>query len=245
MVGANLQKNFKAPSSPLSLPSKQKTPFPNPYLDVWKWSCAALEWVGPTADTERIIQSHHVLPVLYHHFGCIPPTHDAMSLISQLSTLNGQKVVIEIGSGGGYWVYMLRRYYKVIAIAVDSGSSTFRTTWIPDTIVFDGPTLVSSHPASLAKDIPSFSPNTAVLLLVYPPTEGKFTESILKEFKGSAIVIAGTQNGNGFTGFPRGITVENWISENKTEYELMARIPLPSFAGKDEGLFVWIRKNNS
>jgi hypothetical protein len=140
--------------------------------------------------------------------------------------------VVELGSGGGYWAYMLRRYYGVTVVAVDSMASVFRTTWISDTIVYDGLAFISNPPASLVKDIPDFSINTAILLLVYPQASGNFTKSVLDAFDGSAVVVAGTQSGNGFTGFPRGETVENWMAENKTEFELAARIPLPSFAGK-------------
>jgi hypothetical protein len=241
-IAENLQSKFLPPTSPLTLPGKQKSPFANPYLDIWNWSCTTLEWGGPIHSTERVVRSHPLLPVLYHHFGCVPPTHDALHLITQLSSAGGQKVVIEIGSGGGYWTYMLRKYYHVKCVAVDDGSSVFRTIWIPDTIVHDGPSFVKSAPSTRVKNIPEFSLNTAVLLLVYPPAGGNFTESVLTAFEGSAIVVAGTQNGNGFTGFPKGSTVEKWMESNKAEFELKARIPLPSFAGKDEGLFVWVKK---
>jgi hypothetical protein len=146
--------------------------------------------------------------------------------------MGGRRVVIEVGSGGGYWTYLLRRYYCITVVAIDSAASVFRTTWISDTIIYDGLAFISKPPDSLTKNIPDVSIHTAILLLVYPQASGDFTKSILTAFDGSAIVVAGTQSGNGFTGFPKGETVENWIARNKADFELVARIPLPSFAGK-------------
>jgi hypothetical protein len=80
-----------------------------------------------------------------------------------------------------------------------------------------------------------------VLLLVYPQATGDFTGPILKQFEGDTIVVAGTQNGNGFTGF-QDQGVDEWVERDLGAFELAMRIPLPSFAGKDEGLFVFKRK---
>jgi len=54
-------------------------------------------------------------------------------------------------------------------------------------------------------------------------------------------VVAGTQNGNGFTGF-RDCVVDEWVAREMPEFELVLRMPLPSFAGKDEALFVFKRR---
>jgi len=134
----------------------------------------------------------------------------------------------------------------VEVVAVDSGSSVFRTTWIGDTFVYDGPRFLKDCkkllPPLIQNPKAQHGPEDVVLLLVYPPATGEYTESVLKAFKGVAITVAGTINGNGYTGFSQGQTVESWIAANKPEYELNARIPLPSFPGKDDGLTVWIRK---
>ena len=60
-------------------------------------------------------------------------------------------------------------------------------------------------------------------------------------FEGDTIVVAGTQNGNGFTAFQDQV-VDQWVEKNLKAFELTLRMPLPSFAGKDEGLFVWRRR---
>ena len=78
-------------------------------------------------------------------------------------------------------------------------------------------------------------------MLVYPQATGNFTAPILKRFLGDVIVVAGTQNGNGFTGF-RDVRVDEWVEGNLSEFELAVRMPLPSFAGKDEALFVFLRR---
>ena len=70
-------------------------------------------------------------------------------------------------------------------------------------------------------------------------------------------MIAGTQNANRFTGF-KDMEVEEWFEKEnlserewgqkgkkkkkRGEWKLKVRIALPSFAGKDEGLFVWVRE---
>ncbi len=36
--------------------------------------------------------------------------------------------------------------------------------------------------------------------------------------------------------------VDQWVSRHLTSFELILRMPLPSFAGKDEALFVFQRR---
>ena len=115
--------------------------------------------------------------------------------------------------------------------AVDSGLSEYRVSWIRDTIREDGVKYLQANDGG--KD--------CVLLLVYPQATGGFTEGVLRAFKGDAIVVAGTQNGNGFTGFGDRV-VDEWMGEELKEFELVVRVPVGSFAGKDEALFVWRRK---
>jgi hypothetical protein len=260
-IAAHLTSNLVAPAEPLSFPPKAKTPPKNPYLDLWAWSCHELEWAGPVATTEKTLHAHHILPVLYHHFGCVPPTQTALALIRQLATPspssspanNGTttssstkkpsasapklppKPIIEIGSGTGYWTYMLRRAYPELAVtAVDSGLSAYRTLWIGDTVRADGP-------AFLAQQTQPAGGQGAVLLLVYPSTGEDFTGKVLRAFQGDAVVVAGTQNRGGFTGF-KGETVAEWVERERKDWREVCRVPLPSFAGKDEALFVFVRR---
>ena len=81
-----------------------------------------------------------------------------------------------------------------------------------------------------------------VLLLVYPIVGGDgFTNKILEAYQGDTIVVGGTQNRNGYTGFSDR-TIDDYMIEKKPEYEKVVQVALPSFAGKDEALFVFERR---
>jgi hypothetical protein len=105
-------------------------------------------------------------------------------------------------------------------------------SWVKDTIKTDGLSY-------LHKEVNDGK--GCILLLVYPQATGNFTGPILEAFKGDIIVVAGTQNGNGFTGFQDQV-IDDWIVKNLPAFQLMLRMPLPSFAGKDEALFLFQRK---
>jgi hypothetical protein len=262
-IAKHLQDNFLPPAkgTGLVLPSKQKTPFTvnNPYLDFWAWSCLCLEWAGPNASTVNVKQSHHILPIFYHHFGCVCPTYDALSLIQQLARpakkakhdIQINRPIIDIGSGNGYWTCLLRRM-SLTVYAVDNALSAWRTTWVPDTIQTDGIEFLRSKKSfqtpnkstmTAASGIPGVGPGgkDAILLLVYPQISGGFTINVINAYKGDYIVVAGTQNENGFTGFV-GETIAAWMVREKPQFEKVVQIPLPSFAGKDEALFVFVRR---
>lgn len=243
-VAAHLQsKLFLDPSSKLTLPNKQKTPSKNPYYDLWLWSCHSLEWAGPISGTVSIKFSHHILPVFYHHFGCICPTYDALRLLHQLSTKKRpdgkDKEIVEIGSGNGYWAYLLRRQGLAVH-CVDNLLSAWRTMWVGDTITSDGVAFLKSPPARLLLSIGKGA-RDAILLLVYPHVSAHFTANIINSYEGDTIIVAGTQNGNGFTGFKDEV-VDAWMAREKKDFRKAIQIPLPSFAGKDEALFVFIKE---
>jgi hypothetical protein len=145
--------------------------------------------------------------------------------------------ILDIGSGNGYWTYMLRNFpitegMKTLDIrAIDNQLSEYRVTWVTDTIKSDGLTYLKHNGNGKG----------CILLLVYPQATGNFTAPILKAFEGDTIVVAGTQNGNGFTGF-QDVRVDEWVEGNLKKFELTLRMPLPSFAGKDEALFVFRRR---
>ena len=226
------------PPATLTLPNKKKTPFQNPYYDIWAWSCRALEWAGPVPSTARTRISHHVLPVLYHHFGCIVPSWDAIALLQQVAVhapprprpKGWQREIVDLGSGNGYWACLLRRAGLAVT-PVDSGLSDWRTMWVGDTVRADGVRFLRERGG--AKD--------AVLLLVYPQVGAQFTENVLRAYEGSYVVVAGTQNANGYTGF-QAETVASWMKREMSHFVLCAQVPLPSFAGKDEALFVFVKR---
>lgn len=59
--------------------------------------------------------------------------------------------------------------------------------------------------------------------------------------EGSTIVIAGSQNANGYTAFSKELLVD-WFAREMPAWEKVCQVPLPSFAGKDEALFVFEKK---
>ncbi|KAK0718887.1 PCI domain-containing protein [Apiosordaria backusii] len=330
MVSSNLtSKRYLHPSYPgLVIPKvKNLATIPlNPYLDFWEWSCKNLEWCGPVGG--QGLRSHHLLPVLMHHFGCVVPSCEALSIIKNLALegvggrgssnvnsatnnnnssssgsqngagdkagngdgngsadggiitsniTNGHSAVsttenrtengighgavagkktknkkaaktpkppplkiLDVGSGNGYWSFMLRQY-GLETVAVDNMQSEWRVNWIPNTHLTTG--------TSFLKSLPRPQHKNHILLLVYPITgpdgNGSFTRDLIKEYKGDVVIVSGTQNGNGYTGFGRGKgSMDEFMLESpeqKGKWEKIAQVPLPSFAGRDEGLFVYVR----
>ena len=211
---------------------KKKLPPPgpaNPSFDFWAWTCRALEWAGPTPHTARLKSAHHVLPVMMHHFGCVTPSEEALGIILHLcrsATLS----VVEVGSGNGYWTLMLR-CRGVDVLAVDNGQSAYRTLWIADTLREDGVRWLKRNNG--ARD--------RLLLLVYPITAGDWTAEVLRAYKGDHVCVVGTQNQSGYTGFSHHV-VDDWMSKEHGDFRKVVQIPLPSFAGKDEALFLFQRQ---
>ncbi|KAF5488984.1 hypothetical protein CGCS363_v012383 [Colletotrichum siamense] len=207
---------------------------PNPYVDFWAWSCRNLEWAGPHPSSAKRVQSHHVLPIFMHHFGCATPSHEALSI---LKTLLAGRAVADMGSGNGYWTFMLR-LYGVTAFPVDNMQSEWRVNWVSDTEIADGVKWLKKRDSG--RDL--------ALLLVYPVVgggvaggeEGGFTRGLVEAYEGDTIAVVGTQNGNGYTGF-KGVTMDQYMEREHKEWTKVVQIPLPSFAGKDEALFVFQR----
>jgi hypothetical protein len=226
------------------LPNKKARTHVNPYLSLWTYSCQELEWAGPIPSTTYTRISHHILPIFYHHFGCVVPSYAALHAIAKLAqpakpSKEPVLPVLDVGSGNGYWTYMLRNFpVAVISGAkeldirpIDNQLSEYRVSWVRDTIKSDGQAYLKQHENGKG----------CILLLVYPQATGNFTGPLLKAFDGDTIVVAGTQNGNGFTGF-QDVVVDEWVKRHLLAFQLTLRMPLPSFAGKDEALFVFQRK---
>jgi len=136
-----------------------------------------------------------------------------------------------MASGNGYWTYMLRRMNLEVT-AVDNMVSQYRTLWIGDTVKADGVEYLKKNGSGKGK----------ILLMVYMVTAGSFTKKIIQAYKGDIIVVVGTQNANRYTGFSD-CTVEEWFEKEMAGWEMFCRIAMPSFAGKDEGMFVWKKKS--
>lgn len=198
----------------------------NPALDFWAYSVSALEYAGPNQNTSLVQSSHHLLPIVMHHFGCVVPSYEALHVIKKLA---GGQSVIDMGSGNGYWTLMLRRLGQNV-VAIDSGQSKWRTVWVPDTLVTDGIQYLRRR---------SGCPGN-ILLLVYPVVGGDFTRRLIESYAGDVICVAGTQNGNGYTGF-KDRMIDEYMATERPAWTKVAQIPLPSFAGKDDALFAFRR----
>jgi hypothetical protein len=202
----------------------------NPYLDLWALSCQLTSFLGPLPDASyahpaNAKKTHPILPVLYHHFGCVAPSYEALYIISQLG-----RDVIDMASGSGFWTYMLRRL-SLSVTAVDNMASEYRTMWISDTIKSDGVDYLKKNAGGAG----------SILLMVYMVTAGTFTKRVVQAYKGDTIVVVGTQNANRYTGFSDS-TTEEWFEKEMEGWDLTCRVAVPSFAGKDEALFVWRKR---
>jgi hypothetical protein len=240
-VSYHLSSNFFNKTQGLIPKRDLKRQHTNPYLDMWTHVCHEIEWAGPIPTTVREKKAHHVMVIFYHHFGCIVPTYAALSVIAKLAqpakpSKEPVKPILDLGSGCGYWTFMLRNLpldpqMKALDVrAIDNAASEYRTMWIDDTHNENALTYLSWNRNGKG----------CVLLLVYPPAMGNFTSSVLKAFEGDSIVVAGTQNANGFTGF-RHVLIDEWIHEHLPAFELTLRMPLPSISSKDEALYVFQR----
>ncbi|EKD14525.1 uncharacterized protein L3040_000046 [Drepanopeziza brunnea f. sp. 'multigermtubi'] len=206
----------------------------NPYYDMWVLSCQETAFLGPLPDPSyaspaNAKHTHPILPLFYHHFGCVVPSYEALHIVSQVVADAKADGVIDMASGNGYWTYMLRAM-KVDVVAVDNMASEYRTMWIEDTVKADGVEYLKKNTGGRGK----------VLLMVYMVTAGSFTQRVLQAYRGNIIVVVGTQNANRYTGFAD-VTTEEYFENYMPGWELVCRIPVPSFAGKDEAMFVWIR----
>lgn len=234
------QRRFFHPAlmSRLSVSKAKKPPSTNPSFDFWAWSCRCLEWVGPCASAERVATSHHVLPIFMHHFGCATPSHESLEI---LRILADGRPVADMGSGNGYWTFMLRRYGLTVH-PVDNMQSEWRVNWVDDTVTSDGVRWLRKNESG----------RNMVLLLVYPVVgggvgggvEGGFTRNLVDAYQGDTIAVVGTQNRNGYTGF-RSMTMDEYMEKEHKEWTKVVQIPLPSFAGKDEALYVFQRRERA
>ncbi|KAF2870593.1 hypothetical protein BDV95DRAFT_607747 [Massariosphaeria phaeospora] len=242
-ISTHLTSRFHNPTPGLlATKSKPARTHTNPYLDLWAYSCRELEWAGPWPNTRHTKVAHHILPIFYHHFACVVPSYAALSVLARLAqpakpSAQPIRPILDIGSGTGYWTFLLRSLpldpgMKPLDVrAIDNQISEYRVMWVQDTLNEDGAKYLGKIEGGKG----------CVLLLVYPQATGHFTSTVMKAFRGDTIVVAGTQTGNGFTGFQDCI-VDEWVEKNLAEFELALRMPLPSFAGKDEALFVWQRR---
>jgi hypothetical protein len=222
---------------PKKKPAAKDVP-PNPYFVFWAWSCRNLEWCGPCPESEARPQSHHVLPVLMHHFGCAVPSYESLEILRLVAR---GRTIADMGSGNGYWAFMLRQHGLTVA-PVDNAQSRWRANWVADTTLMDGAKWLAKNAGG----------KNVVLLMVYPVVggtvgggvDGGFTRDLIKAYKGDTIAVVGTQNHNGYTSFSS-MTFAEYMANEQPLWTKVVQIPIPSFAGKDEALFVYERGDSA
>lgn len=173
-VAKHLQSLYQPPAAEKKLTVPKNKSHVNPYFDVLAWSNQNLEWAGPEASSHKIKISHALLPVLYHHFSCVCPSFEALEIIRLVAK---GRPIADIGSGNGYWPYMLRRMKdgkkNLEVVPVDNGLSDWRTLWVPDTVEMDSAEWLKKN--GNGKD--------HVLLLVYPQVSHGFTAKTIKAYR--------------------------------------------------------------
>ncbi|CCG80920.1 Putative uncharacterized protein [Taphrina deformans PYCC 5710] len=211
---------------PPTLQLTKKKSHENPYFELWALCCHDLGFLGPLdtpsySDPAASRQSHPILPVFMHHFGCAIPSYEALGCINHVAQ---GRTVLDVGCGNGYWSALLRRA-AVAVVPVDDCSSTWRTGWVSDTVRADAVEFLRARDSS-----------DEVLLLVYPITGHGLTGRILARYHGDTVVIVGTQNRNRYTAFPDQTVDEHFALQ--PDWQVVVRLPIPSFPGKDDALYV-------
>ena len=241
LVSANLTSRCHLSPSLACLSTVPKTTCAplNPYFSFWSYTCNTLAWCGPTPFPNLTPhKSHPILPILMHHFACAVPSHESLTLLTRLAT---GRTIVDIGSGTGYWTFMLRQY-GATCVAIDNGQSAWRTMWVDDTVPAEGTQWLGRHENRGGEDM--------LVLVVYPivggglagGTEGGFMRGLMRACNANTIAVVGTQNRNGYTAF-RDMTVDEFMEkEHGNCWEKAVQVPLPSFAGKDEALFVFQKR---
>lgn len=173
-VAKHLQSLYQPPAPESKITVSKNKSHANPYFDVLAWSNQNLEWAGPEATTEKIRISHALLPVLYHHFSCVCPSYESLEILRQVAK---GRPIVDVGSGNGYWTYMLRRMKdgkkNLEVVPVDNGLSDWRTLWVPDTVEMDSVEWLKKHDNGKGH----------VLLLVYPQVSHDFTAKTIQAYR--------------------------------------------------------------
>jgi len=117
------------------------------------------------------------------YFSYGKPTKEAMENIKKIIDISNNGKILEVGSGKGFWSYLLNKFYNVDIIATDIGASHYEIkelsnsdlTWYPIEILN-------------AKDAINKYSDRDILLTVWPL---KYLNTIIENYNGEYIIIVG------------------------------------------------------
>lgn len=134
-----------------------------------------------------------------------------------LEVLKQHAPIIEIGSGSGYWAFLLRQK-GVDVLAVDNMSETFEKRWLSDIVVKDGTTFLKSNNGCANR----------TLLLCWP----RDADNIIEAFQGDTIIWIGEIGGS--TWYFQDDALEEW--------EMKQEVMIPTWPGVHDTMNVYKRK---
>lgn len=149
-------------------------------------------------------------------YGYAIPNETSLDVIAQF----GQ--VLEVGSGSGYWAYLLRKK-SVEVIALDNRVScdSMEHDWFPDTVKTDVTQYLQDHDGC---------PDRA-LFMCWPNYDG---DLVLKAYKGRNVIVVGEIDGRSC-----------WeIADEDETWTLMQSIEIPVWPGMHDRMRIYKRAND-
>jgi hypothetical protein len=191
----------------------------NEYLELFKknhgsdWASAMGHgWLPPTGMSRTDLVLKYSMAV---------PTQEALDALARYAPL------IEIGAGGGYWAYLLRKQgVDILPYDIDPPSehnNTYRDgplEWVP--ILKGGPKKIKEHP-------------DRTLFLCWPPYGESMAVKCLKYYEGDVLIYIGEPGG--------GCTANDAFYELlRKQFSLEDYIEIPQWEGVHDVMSVWRRK---
>ena len=168
-------------------------------------------------------------------------------LINEMVQFIGDDHVLEIGSGSGLWVYLLRlkgvtitpseisKYFKYknsLNLKIDDRILKFPKTFVPKK---DYILKVSSNDLKL----------TNVLMFMWPLRGDKsnYSDIYLKKFKGDKVIYVGEEPWDYETSFPRATGSRNFFRELKKNWKLQKVVEYEKDLSLKDKMYLYVRKN--
>lgn len=168
-------------------------------------------------------------------------------IINEMVQFIGDDHVLEIGSGSGLWVYLLRlkgvtitpseisKYFKYknsLNLKIDDRILKFPKTFVPKK---DYILKVSPNDLKLAN----------VLMFMWPLRGDKsnYSDIYLKKFKGDKVIYVGEEPWDYETSFPRATGSRNFFRELKKNWKLQKVVEYEKDLSLKDKMYLYVRKN--